>query len=283
MATFGGQSGVGTSVETGELADGAVTNAKVSDTAAIARTKLADVSTTSRLIGRKTSGAGADEEITIEEALNFVASLAQGDILYRNGTTWVRLGAGTSGQFLKTQGAAANPVWADATASTLLEASGADVNITNDTTETNIFSISVPGGVLSTNKAIRGYVHITNARFNDTNATLTLRLKYGATTLITMVIDPSAGTGGSHKGEIHFMLFANASATAQSAYMRARLKTETLDPVNTAAGDNMEASAVGTATENSAGALNLVLSAQWATAALDNDFQRRGYVVEKVV
>ncbi len=37
-----------------------------------------------------------------------------GDILYRNGTTWTVLGPGTSGNFLKTQGAAANPVWASA-------------------------------------------------------------------------------------------------------------------------------------------------------------------------
>ena len=43
-----------------------------------------------------------------------LAGLAQGDILYYNGTDWVRLGAGTSGQFLKTQGTGANPTWADA-------------------------------------------------------------------------------------------------------------------------------------------------------------------------
>ena len=40
-------------------------------------------------------------------------SEAQGDILYRGASTWDRLGAGTSGYFLKTQGASANPVWAD--------------------------------------------------------------------------------------------------------------------------------------------------------------------------
>jgi len=38
----------------------------------------------------------------------------QGDIIYHNGSKWTKLGAGTSGQFLKTQGAGANPVWADA-------------------------------------------------------------------------------------------------------------------------------------------------------------------------
>jgi hypothetical protein len=37
----------------------------------------------------------------------------QGDILYRDGSGLARLGAGTSGQFLKTQGTGANPVWAD--------------------------------------------------------------------------------------------------------------------------------------------------------------------------
>ncbi len=35
----------------------------------------------------------------------------QGDILYRDGSGLARLGAGTSGQFLKTQGTGANPVW----------------------------------------------------------------------------------------------------------------------------------------------------------------------------
>ena len=43
-----------------------------------------------------------------------ISSEAQGDILYFNGSNWVRLGAGTSGHFLKTQGTGANPVWASA-------------------------------------------------------------------------------------------------------------------------------------------------------------------------
>ncbi|WP_448950592.1 hypothetical protein [Labrys neptuniae] len=36
----------------------------------------------------------------------------QGDVLYHNGTALVRLAAGTSGQFLRTSGVGANPVWA---------------------------------------------------------------------------------------------------------------------------------------------------------------------------
>lgn len=41
-----------------------------------------------------------------------IASEAQGDILYHDGSNWTRLPAGVSGYFLKTQGAGANPAWA---------------------------------------------------------------------------------------------------------------------------------------------------------------------------
>lgn len=50
------------------------------------------------------------------EALGSAADVfpsgTQGDILYYNGSDWVALNAGTSGQFLKTQGTGANPAWA---------------------------------------------------------------------------------------------------------------------------------------------------------------------------
>ena len=37
---------------------------------------------------------------------------AQGDLAYYNGTNWVDLGAGSSGQYLQTEGGSANPIWA---------------------------------------------------------------------------------------------------------------------------------------------------------------------------
>lgn len=114
MATFGFQTGVGTIVETAELEDGAVTNAKVAVTAAIARTKLADVSATSRVVGRVSAGAGADEELTLTQVLDFIGSAAQGDILYRNATVWARLATGAAGELLKSGGAGANPAWVEA-------------------------------------------------------------------------------------------------------------------------------------------------------------------------
>lgn len=43
-----------------------------------------------------------------------IESAAQGDIMYRNASKWVRLAAGTNGHYLQTQGAGANPQWAAA-------------------------------------------------------------------------------------------------------------------------------------------------------------------------
>ena len=43
-----------------------------------------------------------------------IGSTAQGDLYYNSGSAIARLGAGTSGQFLKTSGTGANPVWGDA-------------------------------------------------------------------------------------------------------------------------------------------------------------------------
>ena len=44
---------------------------------------------------------------------------AQGDIVYRDGSGLAKLGAGTNGYFLKTQGTGANPVWAESSGGVL--------------------------------------------------------------------------------------------------------------------------------------------------------------------
>lgn len=61
-------------------------------------------------------GIGGLNELTTAEEL-FLQNLAgltyaQGDILFHDGANLINLGPGTNGQFLKTQGAAADPVWA---------------------------------------------------------------------------------------------------------------------------------------------------------------------------
>jgi microcystin-dependent protein len=84
------------------------------DNDAVTYAKLQNISATARVLGRKTAGAGDAEELTLSEVLEFVGSAAQGDLLYRGASSWTRLGAGSNGQYLQTQGAGANPQWATA-------------------------------------------------------------------------------------------------------------------------------------------------------------------------
>lgn len=58
--------------------------------------------------------AGSDLQnlqTNIAAATFSVSGQSQGDVFYYSGSAWDRLAAGTSGQVLKTQGSAANPVW----------------------------------------------------------------------------------------------------------------------------------------------------------------------------
>lgn len=83
------------------------------DNDAVTYAKLQNISAASRILGRATSGAGDPEECTLSQVLDFVGSAVQGDILYRGASAWTRLGAGTSGHYLQTQGPSANPQWAE--------------------------------------------------------------------------------------------------------------------------------------------------------------------------
>ncbi|MBS3945352.1 MAG: hypothetical protein KGZ42_07635 [Melioribacter sp.] len=62
--------------------------------------KTDNVSATSRVLGRKSSGEGAIEELTLSEILDFIGSASKGDILYRGDSSWARLPKGTNGQVL---------------------------------------------------------------------------------------------------------------------------------------------------------------------------------------
>lgn len=57
------------------------------------------------------SGATGLQFTTLTAVIDGLGSPAQGDVLYRNATSWVFLAPGTSGQVLSTGGASANPSW----------------------------------------------------------------------------------------------------------------------------------------------------------------------------
>jgi len=90
-----------------------------------------------------------------------MTSDAQGDILYYDGTNYVRLGYGTSGHFLKTQGTGANPAWASAG-----DVNGGDV----DNIQNLIHDISVSGTDIDFNEdQVQTFAMNANTTFTSVN------------------------------------------------------------------------------------------------------------------
>lgn len=104
----------------------------------------------------------------------------QGDILYRDASGLARLGAGTNGQFLKTQGTGANPVWGTITSDF--------VKIANGSVSGSANTLSIDGYYSSDYKNYRMYFQ--NIQNNNTN------------TQFRFNFSGSAYTSGAYRGAL---------------------------------------------------------------------------------
>lgn len=91
-----------------------VTNDVLADNA-VSTNNIANLAITGDKIAAGAITGTAIANNSIDGTKIALGSDAQGDIMYYNGTDWARLAAGTSGDYLKTQGAGADPAWAAVT------------------------------------------------------------------------------------------------------------------------------------------------------------------------
>lgn len=123
------------------------------------------VSANSRILGRKSTGSGAIEELTLNEILDFIGSAQEGDILYRASTGWQRLPKGTDGQVLTL--ANGLPVWSNTGGYKSLKYLTSDFTV-ETTTSTEITSLThllpsnklfyFSGWFFSTNSPAKQYI-----------------------------------------------------------------------------------------------------------------------------
>lgn len=193
-----------------------------------------------------TSSSSGDATWT-EGALASSVLTTQGDVLYRDASGLQRLAAGTSGQFLQTLGAGANPAWADASGGAqLLDSDLTGVTVTNTTAETTALSLTIPAASIPTGTLIR-----INASGQVTGKTgmpyCYFRCKLEGTTMVTQ----SFGTVDSPPTYYPFDLaFLNNGGTLQ-------LVGSGLGAVN----------AVSVALS---GDLNFLMTIQWTAASTSN-------------
>ncbi len=85
------------------------------------------------ILANTSGSAGAPVATTLSTLLDTVGS-AQGSVLYRGAAGWSVLAPGTSGQYLQTQGAAANPQWSTVSVSSFSGSLAGDVSGTQSAT-----------------------------------------------------------------------------------------------------------------------------------------------------
>lgn len=112
----GGQVSLERAALTGDVTASQNSNATTIANDAVSNAKLANM-VQSTIKARVTASTGDPEDATLTQVLDLVGSATYGDILYRDSSAWNRLPAGTSGNYLKTQGAGAAPTWATVSAS----------------------------------------------------------------------------------------------------------------------------------------------------------------------
>lgn len=185
--------------------DGAVTVTATTTFAGATISNLGTV-TTADINGGTIDGTAIGASSTSTGAFSTlkVATTNQGDVLYDNGTSFIRLTPGVSGQFLKTNGAAANPAWATLVVKNILGGSGSvgspsqnyfDPNGggNTSTTETNVGMIVPFAGTLK-----NLYVERTAAGGGTPDSNWTVYKGGLATTLTVAVTSELSGNDTTH-------------------------------------------------------------------------------------
>lgn len=97
--TISGNDNTITDIGTSSIINSTITNAKLAN--------MADSTIKSNISG----STDAPSDNTITSVLDKQLGSTQGSIAYRDASSWTSLSPGSSGNFLKTQGSSANPIW----------------------------------------------------------------------------------------------------------------------------------------------------------------------------
>ena len=133
------------------------------------------------------------------------------------------------------------------------------VTVGDTVTETSIYSFSVPGGSLSTNRRIG--VKLFGKWSGDGSHALTIRAKYGATTICSLEYFNSGGTPSNAPFNIQFDLTSSGATGTQNGFLQAQAYAafEVID-------SSGQQASFGTATEDSTADKTLNITVQWTVA-----------------
>jgi len=187
-----------------------------------------------------------------------------GTNLIINGSTWSLTGSGNVSGF------------------TRITTSTASVNTHSTDTEQTLLSVSIPANLLEIANGVKFKIVVDDIDISNAARTITLRLKYGATTIATIVINNPDAAMSNCYGVFEGYIIGSGATNTQFGY------------ISYAVGDGVVGAATaltntvgfklshGTAAEDSTGALNLVVTAQNSFSSTTDGLLTRSYIVERV-
>ena len=163
---------------------------------------------------------------------------------------------------------------------------GQKVNITttdqsyvnSDTNETTWFSISIPANTLGTGDGVKLKAFVDYIIAGSDTGTKQFKLKYGSTTIYDSGAISQTGNSGTYSGYLDILLLGAGATNSQEGSMSMRLSNNISGDITHfvhVAGD-------GTASEDSTGALNLLMTVQDGAGNSGTSILGRHITVEKI-
>jgi hypothetical protein len=205
----------------------------------------------------------------------------KGDLVISDGTDPIRVAVGSNNQLLVADSAQSSGVrWTDAPS--VLTRANTLQTVVNTTTETSVFSFSVPGNTLGTTRMMR--LTLLGDILNNSGATVTFtpRIKFGATTLYADAI--SLSTSGNRRGFCATIYLSAQNATNVQT-LGGHLTLSGNGTTTTGIGDFGASSTGDTAISGSAAidstaAQTFTVTIQFGTANANTDFRRQYAILE---
>lgn len=211
----------------------------------------------------------------------------KGDLIVHDGTNNVRKAVGANNEILIADSAQSTGVkWGTvgSIASGKLYISTTPVTVTNTTTLTTLFTTSIAGGVLGTNGAIKIFISVSDLDMPN-SGNLTLRLKYGGTTICSFAINNASATITDTVGSIEGYIVADGATGAQKGFMQlvaSGAQQETSADAAVGITKVMGAD-TGTAAVDSTASQTLIIDAQWGSATTTRSITADLCVISSII
>ena len=151
-----------------------------------------------------------------------------------------------------------------------------EVSVTNTTSETNLFSVSVPGGLLGTDRALRFKLNITD-HDHDASDILSIDIKYGASSMAVDVGSPSTDDS-NFVGYIEGTIIASGATGSQLVSANFLTRQTNISGITT--GEVYHYTNNTTFSIDSTAAQTFTVSAQWNNARTNNKITTKGAYLE---